>query len=363
MKSIYWIITLLCLSAPGFAAPALPGMGTNLDQTSVSGISSGGFMAAQLHVVYSTHLIGAGIVAGGPYFCADSSRNPFMSYLATATTTCMNPCKNWFSWAKWMCEATLLPNGARLADKAIDLASDGVIDPTGHLANDKVYLFSGGLDDTVVTGVVDQTKAFYRSIGVPDSAIKFDQNPDAQHAYISDDSNKACGFHGAPYINDCQGYDQSRIILEHIYGPLKNNAANPSGTLFEFDQAEFVPEQQLSISALADKAYAYVPKDCEQQSCRVHVAFHGCKQSAAEYETNKAYFHEMAGYNEVADTNQIIVLYPQIRARAEMNISPFNPKGCWDFWGYTNSDFYKKESIQMTSVMKMVERLTEARLP
>ncbi len=37
---------------------------------SISGISSGGFMANQFHVAHSATIMGAGIVAGGPYACA-----------------------------------------------------------------------------------------------------------------------------------------------------------------------------------------------------------------------------------------------------------------------------------------------------
>ena len=55
---------------------------TKLDPSSVtvSGISSGAFFAHQFHVAYSGLVTGAGIVAGGPYGCAeqeDSITPPF----------------------------------------------------------------------------------------------------------------------------------------------------------------------------------------------------------------------------------------------------------------------------------------------
>ena len=39
----------------------------NVDRASltVSGVSSGAIMASQLHVIYSSHVMGAGLVAGG----------------------------------------------------------------------------------------------------------------------------------------------------------------------------------------------------------------------------------------------------------------------------------------------------------
>ncbi len=39
----------------------------DLDETSVSSLSSGAYMAGQLHVAYSDGLKGAAIIVGGPY--------------------------------------------------------------------------------------------------------------------------------------------------------------------------------------------------------------------------------------------------------------------------------------------------------
>jgi hypothetical protein len=38
--------------------------------TTVSGISAGGFMAAQMAIAFSQSIVGAGIFAGGPFYCA-----------------------------------------------------------------------------------------------------------------------------------------------------------------------------------------------------------------------------------------------------------------------------------------------------
>lgn len=361
-----WLMTLLLsVSVPVFATTALSSYGARSDQTSVSGISSGGYMASQFHVAYSAELMGVGIVAGGPYFCAGSdapagaSMTPFYPYLTTATTTCMNPCRYAFwPFVSW-CESILLPDGTKLALKANSFAAEGLIDSLSNLADDRVYLFSGGLDKTVVTGVVAQAEAFYRAAGILDSAIQFDRIPDAQHGFISDNTDVECAAYAPPYINNCDGYDQAREILEHLYGALNANAATLTGRMVEFDQAAFVAEDQFSRSALANSAFAYIPKSCETLSCRVHVVFHGCRQSAAEFATNRVFFRELAGYNEVADSNQIILLYPQIRSRDELQLSPYNPKGCWDFWGYTGADFYTKKSVQMSAVRAMVGRLLQ----
>ena len=41
-----------------------------------------------------------------------------------------------------------------------------------------------------------------------------------------------------------------------------------------------------------------------------------------------------AGYNELAEANNLVILYPQILLSDE---NPVNPNGCWDYWGYNDS--------------------------
>ena len=74
-------LTLLLWSAAGHAQNApqafpLPALGADPKATSVSGLSSGAFMASQFHIVHSSTVIGAAIVAGGPFACAESAYPP-----------------------------------------------------------------------------------------------------------------------------------------------------------------------------------------------------------------------------------------------------------------------------------------------
>ncbi|MDM8550582.1 hypothetical protein QUF72_10905 [Desulfobacterales bacterium HSG2] len=57
---------------------------------------------------------------------------------------------------------------------------------------------------------------------------------------------------------------------------------------------------------MSKDAYVYVPKSCEEKTCRIHV---GCKQGATLIGDK---YYGTTGYNELADTNDIIVLYPQV---------------------------------------------------
>jgi poly(3-hydroxybutyrate) depolymerase len=84
----------------------------------------------------------------------------------------------------------------------------------------------------------------------------------------------------------------------------------------------------------------------------VHVAFHGCRQGVDAVDER---FVRDAGYNRWADTNRLIVLYPQAKARYVW--WTFNPRGCWDWWGYTGQNYATKEAAQIRAVLAMVERL------
>ena len=65
------------------AAVNLPALNIDKTQTTISGLSAGGFMAVQMHVAYSaTFAKGAGIFAAGPYNCAEGS-------IINATGRCM----------------------------------------------------------------------------------------------------------------------------------------------------------------------------------------------------------------------------------------------------------------------------------
>jgi poly(3-hydroxybutyrate) depolymerase len=64
-------------------------------------------------------------------------------------------------------------------------------------------------------------------------------------------------------------------------------------------------------------------------------------------------FIKGAGYNRWAAMNRLIVLYPQVAKSAA------NSRGCWDWWGYTGSEFLTREAPQIKAVRAMLERLAE----
>ena len=64
-----------------------------------------------------------------------------------------------------------------------------------------------------------------------------------------------------------------------------------------------------------------------------------------------------AGYNELAEANNLVILYPQVGS-SESN--PENPYGCWDFRGYNynfdgSMQYLTQQGKQMSPVWKMVQ--------
>src|SRR4051794_40395669 len=55
----------------------LSGYNANINESSISGISSGAFMAVQFGTAWSSVIKGVGVVAGGPFWCAKADAYDF----------------------------------------------------------------------------------------------------------------------------------------------------------------------------------------------------------------------------------------------------------------------------------------------
>ena len=329
-----WAARLFLLLACGSAlgADPLPRYGADISTLTVSGLSAGGNMAVQVHVAHSNRVTGVGALAAGPYYCAQGS-------LWTALNECMTPSTS-----------SRLPRWEVLKSQADRYARDELVDPTTNLASARVWLFAGLRDRTVKPDVVAVVERFYASYNTKPVFVR---DQPAGHAMVTLDAGLACDRSDPPFINDCD-YDAAGELLRHLLPGLSAPAFKPGGRLIQFDQKVFANGGAYAIS-MADTGYAYVPLACDAAPCRVHVAFHGCRQGA---ETIGESFVRDAGYNRWADTNRLIVLYPQAIARYWWI---YNPRGCWDWWGYTGTHYATKEAPQIRAVLAMVERLGQPR--
>jgi len=324
-------------------ASRLPALGARIDETSVSGISAGAYMAGQFQLAHGRDVVGAGIVAGGPWGCAESLYADLMPgpgtaflNLSRAINGCMlNALEPWG-----------IPNPTWLAHRAGQLAAQDKIDPIASVRNDRIYLFSGKNDRTVVPSIVAAARDFYSAIGVDPSRILFVNDISAGHAFVTEDKGGACGETDASYIVDCD-YDMAGALLGHIYGDLNPKAAEPAGEIVIFNQSEFL--EDLSTHGMADAGAVYISPSCRDAGgCRIHVVFHGCGQNMSA--VGQAFITD-TGFLNWADTNRLIVLFPQVSS------TPANPQACWDWWGYTGRQFLTRDAPQIVAVRRMLQRL------
>ena len=139
-----------------------------------------------------------------------------------------------------------------------------------------------------------------------------------------------------------------------MLGPLTPPVA-PTGRVIAFDQAEFLPDP--TRHGLSAEGFAYVPTACEAGGCKVHVAFHGCRQTAEMIGDD---FIAMSGYDRWAEANRLIVLFPQTHDPAGDPLSR-NPRACWDWWGYDDAQYATQRAPQMRAVKAMIDRIAGAR--
>jgi predicted esterase len=322
--------------------PSLPAYNVDIAQTSISGVSSGAFMAVQFGMAWSSIVKGVGAIAGGPFGCSEGS-------LSAALTTCMDGAP----------PADL----AELIKRTDAWSRTGDIDDTGNVAAQKIYLFHGYNDRIVARPVSDWLHAYYahylsRHIG----NLFYQTAIGAGHAEVTLAYGGACNANGGEYINRCD-YDLAGVVLQHIYGALiPRRSGALTGTLVPFSQAEFTAPDHPIDDSMDDRGFAYVPASCGAKApCRLHIVLHGCLQSLGDIGED---FVRHAGYNEWADANDIIVLYPRVHAVAVTALGVTNPKACWDWWGYLDADptenptYLLHPGKQISAIKAMVDRVT-----
>lgn len=321
----------------------LPALGARLDQTSTSGISSGAYMAGQFQLAHGDIVVGAGIIAGGPWGCAESAFAPF---IFGPWGTALN-----FNRAAAGCMANLMamfgvPSAGVLANRARRMAKAGDIAALTATTSDRVFLFAGTRDVIVRASIVRAAQRFYERIGVPPDAIQFIGRISAGHGFVTETEGGLCGSSATPFVVDCD-YDLAGAMLAHIYPGLAPRGPRDAGRFIAFDQTAYTADT--SAAGLAAEGRVFIPDTCRARpGCKVHIAFHGCQQNRAAVGD---LFIARAGLAEWAVTNRLLVLFPQTVA------SSGNPQGCWDWWGYTGRDFLTRRAPQIAAVRRMLDGL------
>lgn len=293
---------------------------------SVSGFSSGGFMAVQTHVAYSESVFAAGVAAGGPYYCAMGSN----VRLQSACTD--NP---------YLIDLTTLTSYANISSQ------EGLIDNISNLSNSKVFIFSAKQDRIVRPGVVSKTLQFYQTYVTTGEIMQVFGNEGA-HNWPTEDYGNPCWADTPPGIGSC-GYDTAGEMLQFIYGNLSSKVSFNNSNLFSFNQALYVNNHNAGFSS---RGWVYANDACRKKPilCRLHVHFHGCGQNYDRL--GKIYVSE-TGFGEWAESNNLVILFPQTVGGVPNN------SGCWDFTGLYGADYVLKSGPQTSAIQRMAQSYTD----
>lgn len=133
----------------------------------VSGLSSGGSMATQMHIAFSKDISGSGILAGPPYYCAGNYMAATMCMSGSVTSISvpgiLNKIKSYESW--------------------------GNIDNTTNIKNDPVYIFTGRYDTVSLPGIVKLNEQIYSSLN---AKVKTNYDMGSAHGFPTENYGLSC---------------------------------------------------------------------------------------------------------------------------------------------------------------------------
>lgn len=287
-------------------------------------------MAQQMHLAWSDHINGAALLAGPPYQCAEGSLERALGYCLKA--------------------AGAAPDMEKLAAEISARAQRGDLAPLQGLRGDRVLVAHGKNDALVPESMSRASLALYRAL--PEAAsmsLRFDGDGNFAHLWPTLAAGGDCQTTATPYIGKCNR-DFAGEVMQALFGDAPQVAAESAkGKLLEFDQEPYFPAGEDAF--LDAHGLLYQPAQCVSgKACGLVIAFHGCEQNqAAIGET----FARDNGLNRWADVYDTVVLYPQTRS----SYLPLNPKACWDWWGYSGTDYDTRKGVQLRAVANMAAAL------
>ena len=141
------------------------------DNVTVSGISSGGYMAVQLGVAYSSVFSGVGVFAAGPFACADAGDDANVN-----ARRALGPCmagryelaqRIWCNLLLAICPGIDAPDAEASIRLAREKEASHQIDPLANVTRQRIFLLAGKDDKKVIPEVVDAAARFYEAFDPP----------------------------------------------------------------------------------------------------------------------------------------------------------------------------------------------------
>ncbi|MDG0817131.1 alpha/beta hydrolase family protein [Bdellovibrio svalbardensis] len=387
-----------------FALMTLPATGQTRSLT-ISGISSGGFMASQMATIYSDQFSGVATVAGGVFFCAQNvfqnnlsayGQAAYFNYGVNAaghnTPSILEPLEsNPLYQALGVCmqhpEKAHQNEAAKTAsaqpmnlDFLNDFVTKQLIADTSNISEQRVLIYQGTNDETVRAGMADRLQEFYTRLGATGNQLKMVFSEGNHNFPTLREDGIPCAEAKPPYIANCK-IDLAGQILTHL---LNRNLVRS-----KFNEHNFhVVSQTKGPDSVASYGYLYANPLClnKPSACDLHVALHGCKMSdsfdknfQAAYEAKvqltrvlniqdyelKARspkmgalaFAKKAGYAEYAEAsaNHLMVFFPQTQITSDNY--PANPNGCWDWYGWTGKEYATNQGSEPSWLIQQINAI------
>jgi hypothetical protein len=337
------------VASPAAAEPLadLPGLGLESSDTSVIGVSSGGYMATQLAVAWPKRFQGLAVLGAGPWSCAQGT---LRRALGQCMTTRLGP-----------------PDLDELERRLADYREHERVGSREALSELRAFVWHGGADDTVApalgAALAEQLAGW---LADPEAQLRFMTRDNVGHGWPIGHGGSPppamelgdCRHGGGTHLLGC-GLDIAGEAMVWLHGDPAGaveeaETAAPAGDLLRFDQSDF------AVKGLDSMGYLFVPEPCEAGGCALTVALHGCGMGTEQIGET---FARHSGLNEWAAAHDRVVLYPQ----AETSLA--NPQGCWDWWGFAESTWQlhplhdSREGTQVRALMAMIDRLQEEPAP
>src|ERR1700760_148942 len=178
-------------SAEG-TAPPLGAYNADIKESSISGISSGAFMAVQFGVSWSSIIKGVGVIAGGPYYCAQGTAIDGLLGNLGPDLTATGPCMKGPP-----------PDLEPLFEKTDEWTRNGDIDDPHNIADQRVYIFAGYNDSIVNPKVGDSAYRFYLHYlgGRNNGNVFYQSGIGAGHSQVTVDYGQPCDKNGGDYMD------------------------------------------------------------------------------------------------------------------------------------------------------------------
>lgn len=302
----------------------------NIDPFAVtlSGIDSGAQLAMHFHHAHSERVRGIGLFAPRPYDCARGVQERVVDKCSGGGTP-------------W-------PDSEQALSEAhySQLEQQRVVQPGALLTSDIVWVSRGEKNQQISADLTHAVVEWYRQ-SIHAQYVTEVTYPAVANVWPTQSYGEDCTSQSLA-LGNCD-LDAAGDMLAALYGFLEE-ASEQTQPISTIDQAAILGDSTQPINRyFAPTGYAYVPRECaEGSACSLHIALHGCSQRAQEFALH-------SGLNRWADSNRLIILYPQAASGSG------NPDGCWDWWGFSGDEYATLDGQHIEGLLRLIHYLSGVR--